>query len=308
MSIADDYPALTGWLRRARPNHPFDPARMPPPFGPDVARALDRILADVDAANPQHIGDKRAAFKRESDSSLLNLRVELLLGSLLARAGIVFDFGDPHPDLICRAEGIGVEVATRSRDAVRALHDRVEEALAAADLNVLVSLEFIDAPLWIPEAEAAAITQEVVAEAARDEPMTRHFANGNLRVMFFRGEATPAGRVVYNRGALLDPHFDDVEREILNKVEEKRRQAGRMPTILLVDFSRLGLAWLRPLDVWASRLAQELFQPSSDFIGLAVGYSVLTDTAFQGTATWQADLPRQQADAARSILTALVQG
>jgi len=34
----------------------------------------------------------------------------------------------------------------------------------------------------------------------------------------------------------------DVEREIENKAREKERQAGKMPTIVLVDISRVGWA------------------------------------------------------------------
>jgi hypothetical protein len=38
----------------------------------------------------------------------------------------------------------------------------------------------------------------------------------------------------------------EVEREIDNKLREKQRQAMKMPTSLLLDFSRVRWAWLRP--------------------------------------------------------------
>jgi hypothetical protein len=298
------YPALARWLKGARADHPFDPAGICPP---DVAQALEKILGDLDAANPKNIGRKRSAFKQENESNLLNLRVELLAGSLLARAGIGFDYGEPYPDLICRAEGIGIEVATRSRDAVRALHDRVEQALAEAGIDVLVSLEFQDAPLGIPEEQAAAITRSVVEAAAGGEAGTRHYADRKLRVTFFPGAATLASRVVYNRGVDLAPHFDDVEREMLNKLDEKRRQADLMPTVLLLDYSRLGMSWLRPPEVWAS-VAAEMLKSAPDFIGLACGFSDLTMAVFQGTATWRPGLPSEQDGALRRVMAALVCG
>jgi hypothetical protein len=299
-----EYPALRRWLRSARADHPFDPDGI---CLPEAARALDQILADLDAANPKNIGRKRAAFKRENNDNLLNLRVELLAGSLLARNGIGFDYGEPYPDLVCRGEGIGIEVATRSRDALRTLHAKLEQALADAEIDVAVFLHFDEAPLWIPEDEIADITNAVVETAARGEPSNRHFPAQKLRVSFSPGGATLAGRVFYNTGALLTPHFGEVEREISNKLEEKVRQADLMPTVLLLDYSRLGRSWLRPPAVWAN-VAAELLKSAPDFVGLAFGFSDLTVAVFQGAAAWSDELDPEQKEAVRRVMTALVSG
>jgi hypothetical protein len=279
---------------------------MPAPFGRDIAQALETILHDVEAAAPAGIRFKRTAFKQETNDNLLNLRVELLAASLLARAGIGFDFGRPHPDLVCHAEALGIEVATRNRDVVRVLHDRLEEALAELGIDVMATIQFDHAPLWIPEDQTNGIVDAVVSAAQRGD-LNVSFSEHGLRVGLFPEASTPAGRVFYNRGGELGSYMEAIEREIQNKVEEKRRQAGRMPTVLLIDISRLGMGWLRPPEVWANQLANR-FLPPGDFLGLAVVASDLTGTSFTGAAVWRDDLPSEQVEAVRRVMAALVEG
>jgi hypothetical protein len=51
-----------------------------------------------------------------------------------------------------------------------------------------------------------------------------------------------------------------LEKEVLVALsnEQKIRQAQSVPTILLVEASRTGLAWMRPQRTWATRLAEQL--------------------------------------------------
>ena len=111
------------------------------------------------------------------------------------------------------------------------------------------------------------------------------------RVGLFPEAGAPVGRVFYNRGAEFAPHFEAVEREILSKVEEKRRQSGRMPTALVVDVSRLGMAWLRPPEVWADRLAAKLFRQPHAFVGLALVSSPLTSITLVREGIWRRRSP-----------------
>ncbi len=60
----------------------------------------------------------------------------------------------------------------------------------------------------------------------------------------------------------------DVEREIENKAKEKARQAGKMPTIVLLDMSRTGWAWMRRPQAMIPALQKIL--PSTPFAGLGV--------------------------------------
>ena len=58
----------------------------------------------------------------------------------------------------------------------------------------------------------------------------------------------------------------DVEREIENKAVEKARQADKMPTIVLLDMSRTGWAWMRGPEAMVPALQKIL--PSTPFAGL----------------------------------------
>jgi len=60
----------------------------------------------------------------------------------------------------------------------------------------------------------------------------------------------------------------DVEREIENKAREKARQAGKMPTIVLVDISRTGWSWMRGPQAMIPALQKIL--PSTPIAGLGV--------------------------------------
>jgi hypothetical protein len=60
----------------------------------------------------------------------------------------------------------------------------------------------------------------------------------------------------------------DVEREIENKAKEKARQADKMPTIVLLDMSRTGWAWMRGPEAMLPALQKML--PSTPFAGLGV--------------------------------------
>jgi hypothetical protein len=71
-----------------------------------------------------------------------------------------------------------------------------------------------------------------------------------------------------NFGVGLTDHLADVEREIDNKIFEKRRQAQRIPTMLLPDFSRVGVAWFRPGSVWLPVLRSKL--NGEPFVGLGL--------------------------------------
>ena len=67
--------------------------------------------------------------------------------------------------------------------------------------------------------------------------------------------------------------MEDVEREIANKAAEKARQAGKMPTILLLDMSRTGWAWMRGPQAMIPALQRVL--PSTPFAGLGVFFTSL---------------------------------
>ena len=66
----------------------------------------------------------------------------------------------------------------------------------------------------------------------------------------------------------LDGHVEDVKREIENKIEEKRRQTSKMPTILLLDFIRVADAWMISHETWTNEM-HDLIEPE---IPVRTGY------------------------------------
>jgi hypothetical protein len=207
-----------------------------------------------------------------SGSELLEQRAELLIGSMLARGGVSFEFGKDHPDYVLEDGGLGIEVGSRALDGPWALHDRLEELLAAAGSDASVQLSFDDRPLKL----GASRTEEIARQIA-GHPMSRpadslRFEDVGLTVHLTSGAGIPGHQVTVafagGWGLNLTAHMDDVEREIENKAKEKARQAGKMPTVVLVDISRTGWAWMRGPQTMIPALQRIL--SSTPFAGLGV--------------------------------------
>jgi hypothetical protein len=137
-------PVLTKWLAGAHASHPLLRPEMPGWF----LDTLELIVSPVDAADPLRLPTKIKAFcTLTTDAGLLEQRAELLIGSMLARGGIPFEFGKDHPDYVLRDQALGIEVGSRALDGPWALHDRLEELLAASGSDVFVQLSFDDGRL-----------------------------------------------------------------------------------------------------------------------------------------------------------------
>ena len=74
-------------------------------------------------------------------------------------------------------------------------------------------------------------------------------------------------------GGELTDHMFEVDREVDNLIAKKRRQADRMPTLLLMDFSRTGWSWVRPGSVWTPVLRSKL--EGEPYAGLGLMVSTL---------------------------------
>jgi len=78
---------------------------------------LELILAPVDAAEPLRLPTKMKAFRTlTTDTELLEQRAELLIGSMLARGEVLFEFGKDHPDYVLGDQALGIEVGSRALD------------------------------------------------------------------------------------------------------------------------------------------------------------------------------------------------
>jgi len=247
---------------------PLNQAEMPAWF----LEALNEILQSLEDVQPLRLSQKRDAFRAlRSFSALLQLRAELLAASLLARARVQFEFAADHPDLVLAGAAGGIEVGTRALDSPRALHEELELRMAdQADL--LVVLTFDDRPLKLGVERVKQIVEDVAGRTYR-EPTTLRFEDAGLTVGVTSGTGFESTQVVMNFGVELTDHLAEVEREVDNKIAEKRRQAQRIPTMLLLDFSRVGVAWLRPGSVWLPVLRSKL--NDEPFCGLGLMVSTL---------------------------------
>jgi hypothetical protein len=233
---------LTSWMAGVRPGHPLNEAWMWPPF----LDAMDEIITSLEVAQPLRLSRKRAAFRAlQSFDAVLEQRAELVVGALLARAGIPFEFAADHPDLVFAQGRYGIEVGTRAIDGPWAIHHQLEASLADRP-GLHVVLSFDQRPLKIAAAEVARVVDSVVGQAYTQPTTALRYDGAGLTVKVMTDTGISSSRVVIefqsHSNSELTGHMNEVEREIDNKIAEKRRQAQKMPAILLVDVS----AWVGP--------------------------------------------------------------
>lgn len=262
-------PVLERWLTGAASCHPLLQPEMPDWF----LDVLELIVAPVDAAQPVRLPTKMKAFRTlTTPAELLEQRAELLIGSMLARDGVRFEFGRDHPDYVLGDAALGIEVGSRALDGPWALHDRLEELLAGRGDNVSVQLSFDDRPLKLGASRTEEIAQQIAAHPMNQQAESLRFSDVGLTAHLTSGAGISGRQVTVafagGWGLNLTAHMDDVEREIENKAVEKARQAGKMPTIVLVDISRTGWAWMRGPEAMIPALQKIL--PSTPFAGLGV--------------------------------------
>jgi hypothetical protein len=253
--------------------HPLNQSGIPTWF----LRALNEIIESLEQVQPLRLTQKRDAFRAlRSFGALLELRAELLAASLLARAGVGFEFASDHPDLVLVGGSGGIEVGTRALDSPRALHDELELRLADRP-DLLVLLTFDGRPLKLGAERVDRIVEDVAGRTYSEPSTNLRFEDAALSVGITTGTGFESAQVVLNfggqSGSELTDHLAEVEREIDNKIAEKRRQAQKMPTALLLDFSRVGVAWLRPGSVWIPVLRSKL--NGEPFVGLGLMVSTL---------------------------------
>jgi hypothetical protein len=165
----------------------------------------------------------------------------------------------------------GIEVGTRRLNAAQDLLARLEASLGRFR-GFLVYLTFDSQPLKLGEQRSADLVEDIVTALERGTTSIR-FEDVGLTVGVVQlSDSNPSGAVLTGNpmSADLSVHMAEVEREIGNKIAEKRRQAAKMPTALFLDFSRVGNAWLRSNDVWVARLSTMLEGKPFAALGLLI--------------------------------------
>jgi hypothetical protein len=293
-----DMPTLTEWLSSTRVGHPLRGLTDSlDPWEQAVAHAFEEILASVVEASPTRWEGKRREFRRLSTAEeLWSLRAELLVASRLARAGVSFQFGDRsvvNPDLILIEERLGIEITAKLPRGLQALYDELEDVL-------------LDLPGWslhlhvthVPTAISAAIRRELAnrvqsvikartgtgeggVEHIELEPVPEGESPRAITVQVLPVPALAFGhRITWDMTSDdLAPSLEPVKDSVLGVLRDPQKiaQAQSMPTILVVDISRLGIGWLRPPQVWATVLTAELPE-ECPFIGVATMTTSLDDS------------------------------
>jgi hypothetical protein len=240
-----------------------------------VLTAYNDIIGILESRQPLRLESERADFRRAStDDALLIVRAELVAGAKLARAGVDFEFGKrggvPLPDLILTGRDLAIEVKARRLDGFADLYEELNAALVQIDAPVIVHVLCDEQPLAMkPEARARVVNHTIervqcgqrgTAEMSIPQPWASR-PRLVIAVQIVELERPPTGRrVITSTCGTLTGHFQDLEKEVLVALsnEQKIRQAQSVPTILLVEASRTGLAWMRPQRTWATRLAEQL--------------------------------------------------
>ena len=267
-------PVLERWLNGASASHPMRRSTMPDWF----LDTMETIIAPIDAAQPNRLPTKIKAFRTlTADSHLLEQRAELLIGSLLARHEVAFEFAQDHPDYVLADGSLGIEVGSRAIDGPWALHNRLEELLATSGSDLCVDLSFDDRPLKLGAARIAEIAEQILNSPSDQAVATARFEDIGLSAMLRKEPSELLSRVTITfaggLGLPLASHMADIERELGNKVAEKTRQAQKIPTILMVDMSRVGGGWMRGAEQWIPSLRRALVD--TPFVGLGVFFTSL---------------------------------
>lgn len=250
-----------------------------------VLLTTSQLVQPVAEANPMRLDIKRREFLQlRRDADFLAWRAEIVVAHRLATCGAAFGFGNPkvaNPDLILTPEGIGIEVTTASPVGVEALLNDLDEVLEPARMVALV--QFDHCPVRLRDADRQPLVSWVESVAAEGE------TSGGIRGFTFNdpknsraieltvsvfpvADWTHEGRVTFETTAGdLTAALAAVDDAVMEKTRDlaKVRQAQAIPTVLLLDVTRVGAGWMRPARVWAQSLANRL-DSSFPFIGIGV--------------------------------------
>ena len=114
------YPTVEAWLEGTSADHPWRQLLTSPEqawAAPPILGSLEEILSTLDAASPIRLPSKKNRFRNDTQiANVLNLRLELLVGYLLAKGEVPFEFESAGtPDFLCRVDGHGLWIEATAR-------------------------------------------------------------------------------------------------------------------------------------------------------------------------------------------------
>jgi hypothetical protein len=258
---------------------------------PPVRDSLAALITELEAAAPPGLGDRRRAFRQQGQGArpgamslsqqqeagwerLLEQRAELLVGVRLLRAGVLKRMSRETPDFECcwgQAE-FGVEVTTRARpEAALAMHNLLERGLEDGP-DVAISLQRTGVLLFSENpVTTAGIADRVVIDIREQaatgvgQPLSGRVKIPELGLIAWvhdGGPFTGPGRRVTYESLTTDEQWDHhwamAARQIKDTVEKKGHKAYALPSILVLDVSRLGYVGQQVTETGIARLQEEL--------------------------------------------------
>ncbi len=253
------------------------------------------LIMELEAAGPAGLADRRTAFKQQGQiakgsakakalsplqrqelgmDQLLKQRPELLVGVKLVRTGALTKMGKETPDFECRWYGaeFGVEVTTRARPEVgAAMHDLLERGLwDGTDVGVTLirsgKLLFSEDPgktAGIADQIIASIMERVARAAGKPVSGSVPIPELGLTAMLHPSGPVsgPGMRVTYE--SLLTPeeweyHWSMAALQIKDPIEKKGRKTYDLPSIVVLDVSRLGSAGQMAVGLWTGKFQEVL--------------------------------------------------
>lgn len=191
--------------------------------------------------------------------------MELLIGLRLVRAGVLRRMSDGTPDFECeyKGHGFGVEVTTRACDDIAgALHQCPERKLEAGPRVRVTLMRQGDPVFHLSPEKVDEITDTIVASIATlsdTAPDGRILGNvlveeAGLNAVLMPGEDTmPGMRVTFQpplTGAEWDRHWKMAALLTRDRIQATGRKCYALPSIVVMDVSRLGEADRWPLGPW----------------------------------------------------------
>jgi hypothetical protein len=219
---------------------------------------LAALIAELEAAAPPGLADRRTAFRQQGQTAkikvlspelraetamnqLLDLRLELLVAVKLIRAGALTKISKETPDFECSWQGkeFGIEVTTRARLEVgSAMHKLLERGLSSGP-DIGVTLIRSGKLLFSEDPGRTAVIADRVVTAIKERA------------------AAAAGRPV--TGSIPIPELGLTAMQIKDPIENKGRKTYGLPSIVVLDVSRLGSARWEPAEAsWTGKFQDVL--------------------------------------------------
>lgn len=278
------WPALARWVGTS-PAHPLR-SDYEGSIGQDIMLSiLNDMMQDLDDAGLERLPSKRKRFARASTfEECMDARNEVLVADKLLLAGVGFEFlpegGRPQPDIALLDMPLRLEITSRWTTQLSHLQAALEQDLAGSGFSVVISCS--ESPVRILPGEQRRIRDKVRVLVDAGEPFEFDECIGSWRFrqscLRLRLAGTPAGTrdaAVVDwqiTGAALSDHLGDVETLICDKLtdEAKSRQATDGPTMLIVEGSRAGQAWIRSDQVWKGVVHKLLQDADTKFVALGL--------------------------------------